>query len=397
LNLNSRMNLLVGAISSGKTFIGNDLCVKRMGMQPEGNCILIGKTLDTLARNVLDPLRTRYGSEFISNIHGAPKHVDIFGRRCYVVGANDERAYRKIQGISLVYAYCDELTGYPESFVKWLLGRMREKGAKLDATMNPENPRHYIKREFIDNQKLDIAVKHFIIDDNPFLDPLYVEEIKKTYSGVWYKRLILGLWVAAEGAIYDRLDTNTHVVQNLPQMTKYYLGCDYGTSSVTTFWLLGIGEDRKLYFTDFWSWDAVKMQRQLSDPQITEKIDDWLDSLNITPDTIIIPADAQSLAVYMQQYKSKSKRIKKLAWADRSPGSVLTGIHDVNSLINLNILLFHQSILDRGGLDEWQGYVWDSKSTIEDKPLKENDHGPDCGRYVITHTKSIWRTFLNAS
>ena len=43
---------------------------------------------------------------------------------------------------------------------------------------------------------------HFTMDDNPSLSEDVRERYKTTYSGVFYKRFILGLWVMAQGAIY---------------------------------------------------------------------------------------------------------------------------------------------------------------------------------------------------
>ena len=81
--------------------------------------MLVGKTERTLKRNVIDPLRELYGASNISQVYGDGL-VDLFGRKCYVVGANDERAVTKIQGIGLVYAYGDEVTTWPESFFEML-------------------------------------------------------------------------------------------------------------------------------------------------------------------------------------------------------------------------------------------------------------------------------------
>jgi hypothetical protein len=138
----------------------------------------------------------------------------------------------------------------------------------------------------------------------------------------------------------------------------------------------------------------------MSDPDFAEALDNWLDDLNVTPEAIIIPGDAQSFAAYLQKFKRTSKRIKALKWADRSPGSVLTGIRDVSTLLTLNLLLFSRKIANYpGGLIELEGYVWDPKAQErgEDKPLKKDDHDPDAIRYVIEYVKLIWRRWINAT
>jgi hypothetical protein len=66
---------------------------------------------------------------------------------------------------------------------------------------------HYLYKEYITNDAMirDGVVKdiHFMLDDNPNLPDEYKANIRRSYSGMWYKRMILGMWVLAEGLIYD--------------------------------------------------------------------------------------------------------------------------------------------------------------------------------------------------
>ena len=53
------------------------------------------------------------------------------------------------------------------------------------------------------------------------------------YSGIFYKRYILGLWVVAEGIIYSMFDKEKHVVKASDyQYKEYYVSCDYGTQNL---------------------------------------------------------------------------------------------------------------------------------------------------------------------
>jgi len=121
--------------------------------------MLIGKTERTVRRNIIDPLRELYTEHNISNIYGDGL-VDIFGRRFYVVGANDERAVTKIQGVGLVYALGDEVTTWPESFFQMLKSRLDKPGATFDGTCNPESPYHWFKG-FLDSEGINIRHWHF--------------------------------------------------------------------------------------------------------------------------------------------------------------------------------------------------------------------------------------------
>mgnify|MGYP000853078701 CR=1 FL=1 len=397
----ARWNVLVGAASSGKTYLSYYLKAKRMRTQPPGNVLLVGRTERTYERNVLDPMRELFGEELVGQVKGKGT-VELFGRRCYLVGANDERSVTKIQGLSLVYADGDEFTTWPESFFQMLKSRLRQPGAICDLTANPEGPYHWGKT-FIDGTK-NLKYWHFVLEDNPFLDPAYVEAIKAEYTGIWYKRYILGLWCAASGAIYDMLDESAHVVPDsqIPGITNYFVGCDYGTSSVTTFWLLGIGSDN-LYLLDFWTWDAKEQQKQKTDLELTVALENWLNDKAIVPTWIFIPGDAASFIAQLWQTKKERQRagqptpLLHLDVADRSPGSVLNGIRDVSTLLGAGKLLFAKSIADRKGLVEMIGYTWDEKAQArgEDAPLKENDHSCDAIRYVVVGAKRWWQKLLH--
>ena len=228
-----RLNFLEGSIRSGKTIGSLWKWALFVGACPQDyEFLMAGKTITSLKRNCLLNLRKMVGKKnFTFNL--TTKQGILFGRIVHLEGANDERADGKIHGMTLGGAYCDEITLYPESFVRMLLGRLSLAGARLYATCNPEYPKHYIKTGFIDNPALDIAVWHFLIDDNPFLGVDYLREIKKEYAGtVYFKRYILGLWCQTEGVIYPTIATKpeTVVIDNIdPSLIKYaIIGVDFG-------------------------------------------------------------------------------------------------------------------------------------------------------------------------
>jgi PBSX family phage terminase large subunit len=400
LHADARSNLLHGAVRSGKTWVGYDLILKRLRDLPRGNRLLVGKTERTLRRNIIHPMQERFGRRYIGDLSNG--EVRIFGTRFYCVGANDERALQKIQGLGLIYAYGDEITTWPESFYRMLLSRLSDPGAIFDGSCNAEGPFHWLKVGTIDRAaELNLKLWHFTLEDNPFLDPAFVSDLKREYVGVWHQRMILGLWVAAEGAIYAMLDEAVHVADELPEMIRHWVGVDYGTSSVTTFWLLGLGVDHRLYFLDRWRWDAVERRRQRTDVEFAEEMDAWLLGQGVTPRWIFVPADAASFMAQLYQ-TARQKRANgeptaliNLAYADQSPGSVLDGIRDLSTLLARGRLLFSRAVQKQGGLAEWAGYAWDAKAQArgEDAPLKQNDHDPDAGRYVVRGVRDVWSSW----
>lgn len=208
----ARWNILYGATRSGKTYVSYFLVPLRIREHWDAPIIMCGKTLATLERNVLNPMRGIYpgliGKTRVDAV--GSRVVRMFGRDVYCIGASDERAAEKIQGMGIGYAYLDELTTYPQSFFTMLESRLDRPGAKCDATCNPAAPSHYVKRH-IDTPGLDVYSQQFTLYDNKFLPPEFVRNLEAEYRGtVYYDRFILGNWVQAEGLVYPLFDRSRH-------------------------------------------------------------------------------------------------------------------------------------------------------------------------------------------
>lgn len=243
-----RINILEGSVRSGKTWISLVLWAFWVATMPEDAAyLMVAKTLTSLRRNCLDLLEQLVGRKNFS--YSIPKkEAHLFGRLVYLEGVNDARAESKIRGMTLQGVLCDELTLFTEDFFTMLLSRLSMPGAKLFGTTNPDNPNHWLMEKYIKRQnELDMLVMKFLIDDNIALDPEYVAQLKKEYTGVYYDRFILGKWIAAEGVIYRQFaDDPEHWLIDKPEGEKlkaFCAGVDFvsigvdfgGNRSLTTF------------------------------------------------------------------------------------------------------------------------------------------------------------------
>lgn len=226
-----RINLLDGSVRSGKTWISLVVWALWVATRPiDGFYLMAGKTLTSLRRNCLELLQTLVGSaNFVYSL--SRKEGLLFGRRIYIEGVNDTRAEAKIRGMTLHGAYCDELTLFTEDFFDMLLSRLSVQGAKLFATTNPDNPMHWLNDKWIRRRsELDMLYERFLIDDNTFLDPVFVTAQKAEHKGVFYERFILGRWVAANGVIYRDFadDREPYLLDEAPHIALATLGVDFG-------------------------------------------------------------------------------------------------------------------------------------------------------------------------
>lgn len=215
-----RWNILYGATRSGKTHVSYFLMLKHLSEHLADSCLIAGKTLNTVERNILVPMRKIFGEEYIGKIVNN-REVTLFGKKCFVIGANDERAITKIQGTGLGYAYLDELTTFPENFFQMLKSRLDAPNACCDATCNPESPSHFVKK-FIDTVGLDVYVEQFTIYDNPFLPLDFVKALEDEYRGtIYFDKWILGKWVKAEGLVFPLFKREKHYLTPQEYSAKY--------------------------------------------------------------------------------------------------------------------------------------------------------------------------------
>lgn len=204
-NCSHRWNIKTGATRSGKTYLDCAVTIpKRIcAARDEGLCVMLGNTLGTLERNVLEPMRALWGPDLVGIVRTAASGniVQLFGRKVYVLGADNKKHIARIQGAAFEYAYGDEITTWDEGVFQMLKSRLSCPHSHFDGTCNPDNPQHWFKR-FLDSDA-DIYCQAYTIDDNPTLPPEFVAQLKKEYAGtVYYNRFILGQWAAAGGIIY---------------------------------------------------------------------------------------------------------------------------------------------------------------------------------------------------
>lgn len=349
---------------------------------PPGDLLMCGKTELTLMRNVLEPLSRATSGLFAYSVGN--HRASFLGRNIYLIGANDEQAERKIRGSTLAGAYPDELTLYPQSFWKMLLSRLRVPGAKLFGTTNPDSPYHYLKTEFIDRKdELDLNYFTWDIDENTYLSPDYVNALKREYTGLWYKRFILGEWVSAEGAVFDFFDEALHVraPQTAPQ--TFDLSCDYGTSNATAVGLFA-SSGQAVWLERTYYYDG-RQSRQRTDAEHADAVDAEFADIKRHHRYFIVDPSAAS-------FKAE---LKQRGWnVTDADNDVQGGIRVMGTRMKNGEFFITPHESNRVVIKQISGYVWDKKAQArgEDKPRKQNDHSVDMCRYrlmLTTPTRAV--------
>ena len=373
LNSDARVNIAHGSVRSAKTVGANVRILKSVVETPEGSNILFtGRTLTSLERNVLLPIsKMVYPGGFAYK--RSLKTAFIYGRPVMVEGANDESAYAKIAGVTLARALVDEGSLIPESFFNMLVSRLSDPGAQLFLTTNPGNPGHYLKKKWIDRGgELDLKSWHFTLEDNPWLDPAYVAELKRQFGppgSLFYRRYINGEWVAGEGSVYQNFNKELHVVPRLPngRIEEMRVAVDPGATHPTAFLkAFRIGPN--------WYIASEYRKSDKSPAEVSKDLKLFLDGMYPTS----IDVDPSAKAHRLQFIGDGIEGVQQ------ADNDVLTGIQRT-------ISAFDQGWLYLVGpstpmlQEELEGYRWNPKSTTRglDEPVKEKDDLADCLRYLV--------------
>lgn len=229
-----------GSIRSGKTIaciIG--FLTWSQEMFSGESFILAGKTMGALKKNVIRPMLQMFeawGWPYNYVRSGSEPHIDVGSNTYFLYGADTEASQDKLQGLTAVGAYADEAALFPKSFIDQMISRCSGDDWKIWMNCNPAGPHHFIPEDFLqpkEAKKKKVYHLHFTMDDNLSLSPKRKEAYKNTWphSSVFYKRFILGLWVAAEGLIYQ------HFVDN---QEKYLIGPEWLDDNEIMYAVIGV-------------------------------------------------------------------------------------------------------------------------------------------------------------
>lgn len=227
-----------GAIRSGKSVaMSLSFVIWAMSEFEACNFAMCGKTIGSFRRNVLFWLKLMLRSRGYSVSEQRTENLVVVRRGnlenyFYVFGGKDERSQDLIQGITLAGVFFDEVALMPESFVNQATGRCSVDGSKFWFNCNPGSPAHWFKTGWIDKrQDKRLLYLHFTMDDNLSLSEAVRERYRGMYTGVFFKRYILGEWKSADGVIYRQFadDPERFILDEVPaDIFIGTMGLDFG-------------------------------------------------------------------------------------------------------------------------------------------------------------------------
>ena len=297
----------------------------------------------------------------------------------YIFGGKDERSQDLIQGITLAGVFFDEVALMPESFVNQATGRCSVDGSKFWFNCNPDGPYHWFKTGWLDKEREKrLLVLHFTMDDNLSLSETIKARYRSMYTGVFFKRYILGLWAMAEGIIYDMFNPEKHVLESLEGihfLNRTYVSCDYGTQNATVFllWKETL-TGRKVCVKEYY-YSGRDKTIQKTDVEYADDLEQFLTGElpeGNRPEAVIVDPSAAS---FIAELRKRGYVVRKAS------NEVLDGIRYVGNLLNQEKIAVYKGCVHT--IKEFASYIWDEKAAEhgEDKPIKQHDHCMDALRY----------------
>lgn len=386
--------LLSGPAGTGKS----RACLEKLHLAalryPGMRGLIVRKTLASLGSTALVTWRRYVVPEalkagdvvFHGGSHEEPAQYRYTNGSRVVVGGMDKAS--KVMSAEYDMVYVQEATELTEEDWEALTTRLRNwrmPYQQMIADCNPDTPTHWLKMRCDAGTTVSLESRH---EDNPELfendgritarGQSYMNKLDKL-SGVRYQRLRRGLWVAAEGIIYEDFDPATHIIDPFPipkEWTRYW-AIDFGfTNPFVCQWWAEDPDGRLFLYREIYH-----THRTVNNHAAAIKV--FKDEPK--PRAIICDHDAEGRATL-----EKDLGVTTVA-ANKKVGDGIqvtaTRLTDKRLFLFRNALLVRdQELVDAHKpactAEEIPGYIW-ADSKAKEQPLKENDHGCDAMRYMV--------------
>jgi PBSX family phage terminase large subunit len=298
----------------------------------------------------------------------------INGSEIWIGGLGDKEQADKILGHEYNTIYFNEISQLTYAAVTTAYSRlaMRVQGCRnlFFYDCNPGSPLHWaykifvLKRQFLTGEPLEKSELYASMLLNPFdnkenLPEDYISDILDVLPEKQKARFRDGLWVKAEGVIYDKFDESMIVkASDLPEhFDRYAAGQDFGLN--ITFVKIGWVGDVIYVLADY---GAFNMTTQSFNEEVAAR--GWFDC-----------PDGMGCPVYCDP--AGGERIQEITGGIKANNSVDSGIDYINAKIERR--QFFVSEKCTGVLSEIWDYCRDEAGQI----VKVNDHFLDALRYAV--------------
>lgn len=377
-----RWNFAVGAVRSGKSHLACVYTIPNRLLQNSGKKglnVILSSSFGNVSRNVIEPMQSFWGKNIVGKFRGN-NLIMIAGEPVLCFGAEKRNAVARLRGSEVKFCYIDEVCDVHQESFEMLKSRLSLPYSECHCACNPAGPQHYVKR-FLDtaSQGVDIFNQHYTIYDNPFLPPEYVRGLELEYAGtVYYKRYIEGLWTQAEGLVYPMYEESFEDTWQ-GEARAWCVSCDYGTQNAFAALKWARDGDGVWHCVDEYYYSGRTEGYQKTDLDYAKDMLTFCDDIPGRVDFIVDP----SAASFIAQLRRSRGRFRVLP----ADNAVADGLRETAACMQRGAVKLGKGC--KNLYRELGGYVWNDHS-IDDRPVKEEDHACDAMRYMVK-TKRLYK------
>ena len=386
------LQLYEGPVRSGKTVASVLSLIYLIASRPVRTAIMSGNTVGSLRRNVIDGefgfLALCPGSRLVMS--GGVERITVPTDHglvtLYLFGGGKADSADPLRGLSADAWYADEITKHHRSFIEEAFARTSASDVAVHIwTSNPDNPHHYVYAEWTDRfkamspeEKRQLGGYHefrFRLSDNPAMTPDKIRSLELRYTGVEYRRKVLGERCVAEGLVYPGFGQSC--IARPPDAARLYCASiDFGAVHPTAMgW----------YARDGRTWYKVREWRATEEQSRSMTVSDYMDTFErITRELGGLRRDRLCID-YGGGGEALVREAERRRWFPVDPDkSVLDGIASVGMMLAEGTLMLSPDCPLTA--EELAGYRWDERASQrgEDRPVKERDDLADETRYAVS-------------
>lgn len=396
--------LLTGSAGGGKSRLAAEKIHAYLKKYPGATGAMLRKNRTAMTNStVLFMERTIMGSDPHVQ-HFSSKHRFEYRNGSILAygGMADDEQREQIRSIGaaggLDIAWMEEANAFSEDDYNELRGRIRGRAApwrQLILTTNPDSPMHWVKRRLMDGG--EAAVYYSRAADNPNNPPEYLDTLA-SMTGVLEQRLNRGLWVQAEGAVYENFDSSIHVIDPFPIPAEWrrirVIDFGYTNPFVCQWWAFDNDGRMYLYREIYMSQRTVSVhakQIKALSVMTNAKGEEVPEPIEVT----VCDHDAEDRATLSAEGIPNMPALKDVSPGIQRVAQRLNTAHDGRP----RLAVFKNALVevDRGlearrkpisTVQEFPGYVWpkdDGGRAIKEAPVKLDDHGMDTLRYAVMY------------
>jgi phage terminase large subunit len=389
-------------------------------LNPGMKALIVRKTLVSLRASALQTYRKDVAATNLANgdvrwyggSSSEPPSFQYANGSTIAVGGMDNAT--RVMSTEYDLIYVQEAIELTEDDWEALTTRLRNgvvSFQQIIADTNPSTPTHWLKQRCDRGATLMLDTEH---TDNPryFQDSGEPTDEGASYlatldalTGVRHARLRKGLWVAAEGIIYEDLNPAVHFVPwfAVPPGWPRYWSIDWGYVNPTVVQCWAEDPDGRLYlYRELYhsgrTVDQIAAQLMgILDPSGHLEEGRWVAG----DDGWIEPRPSRVLA---DHDSGDREQFRKITGISTKPANKVVGLGiqavarrlrpaqdgRPRLFVMKNALVERdQSLADRKvptcTQEELPGYIWDTGAgqALKESPRKEHDHGCDAARYLV--------------